>query len=156
MILNGKLLIEILPLRDLYTEYREHRRLKVFVHKGRKCVTCERVGTLLLVTLQENGANSSRHVDLYTDDFVLMTVDHETPRYQAKLLGWSKEVTESLYNKQPMCEPCNNSKGSKLLSNEELRERRKHVKITFKGVEIIRQLVHNNNIFDKNLQGVQL
>lgn len=153
MKLNGRTLIEILPLSDLYSVYKTHDRLTVFVNKGRECVICNREGTLLLVTVEETG---HRHVDLYTDDFVLITVDHIVPRKIGKEIGWARQQIESLLNKQPMCDPCNNKKGSKNLTNNEFKERRlKHgYPRKISGVEIIRQLVYNDGIFNKNLEGV--
>lgn len=155
MVIHGRKLIEVLPLRDLYTDYRSHKRLQVFVHKGRECATCDRVGTLLLVT---EDAGGGRHVDLYTDDFVMMTVDHITPKSVARKIGWGKKAIEKLGNKQPMCGPCNWSKGSKTISNERLaqsqRDKKKHQSQSPKGVEIIRKMVYNENIFNRNLEGV--
>ncbi len=142
MRLNGGILTEILPLSELYTVYREHHRLTVFVHKGRKCVNCDREGVLLLVTEGRGGI----HVDLYTDDFVLMTVDHIVPKSVGKLMGWTDEEIEDLLNKQPMCEPCNGSKGCKLtIERRETPPRRT-------GTEVIRQLVFNEGIFNRELE----
>jgi 5-methylcytosine-specific restriction endonuclease McrA len=153
MTLNGRTLTEILPLSDLYTVHREHHRLTVFVNKGRKCVICDREGTLLLTVVDKGGGV---HIDLYTDDFVLMTVDHVVPRKVAKELGWTKEQTEDLLNKQPMCDPCNNKKGSSTICNDELKEVRlkNGYPRRLSGIEVIRQLVHNESIFNKNLEGV--
>lgn len=153
MKLNGRTLIEILPLSELYTVYRAHDRLKVFANKGRECVICDREGTLLLVTEESTGR---KHVDLYTDDFILMTVDHITPKKVCKELGWSKSQQESLDNKQAMCDPCNNKKGDKHLTNEQFRERRLRNGYPHKlaRVEVIRQLVDNSNISNKSLEGV--
>lgn len=150
MILNGRKLIEILPLRDLYSEYSEHRRLATFVYKGRECVVCGREGLLLLKTQEKRnkkGKPGAIHVDLYTTDFVLMTVDHIIP--------FSISKDDSLANKQPMCEPCNLSKDNKLLTIEEMRERRKNAKTVFTGVEVIRQLVGNQNVFDTDLKEIK-
>lgn len=96
MKIHGAELIEILPLKDLYTVYDEHHRLTVFVNKGRECVTCDREGIFLLKTQHKDG---SIHVDLYTKDFIMMTVDHTTPKYLAKQMGWTLEQIESLDNK---------------------------------------------------------
>lgn len=150
MKLNGRTLAEILPLGELYTTYKNHERLEVFANKGRCCVICDRVGFLLLITEEANG---SQHVDLYTDDFVLMTVDHIVPKKIAKDLGWSKEQIESLDNRQPMCDPCNNKKGDKNITNEEFREKRckNGYPNRVTGVEIIRQLVYNTNIFNREV-----
>jgi 5-methylcytosine-specific restriction endonuclease McrA len=152
MILNGRKLVTVLPLSDLYTVYHDHKRLKVFVHKGRECVICDREGVLLLVTQEMKGKRRKLHVDLYTEDFVLMTVDHIVPKAQARKIGWSKQAIERLTNKQTMCDPCNGWKGDKQLSVEEIREilrpnrRNKHT-----GPELLRQFVENSNIFDRNL-----
>ena len=150
MILNGRQLTEILALNDLYTDYGGHKRLKVFVKKGRKCIICDREGVLLLVTV---GTSGDRHVDLYTDDFVLMTVDHTLPKSIARKLGWTKSEIEALDNKQPMCEPCNRGKGNKTISDEEYREQRqKHGRPKrAEGVEVIRKLVYNQGIFNRSL-----
>jgi hypothetical protein len=151
--LNGKTLIEILPLKDLYTVYKDHHRLTVFANKGRKCVICDREGVLLLVR-EDKG--DELHVDLYTDDFVLMTVDHIVPKKIARQMGWTFEQIEDLLNKQPMCDPCNGKKSDKLITNEQFKERRlkNGYPQKIKGVEIIRQLVHNEGIFSKSLEGV--
>jgi 5-methylcytosine-specific restriction endonuclease McrA len=148
MILNGRLLVEVLPLADLYTVYKSHRRLKVFVHKGRTCVRCSREGVLLLVTKEMKGKNKkqSLHVDLYTEDFVLMTVDHIVPKYVAKNAGWSKAAIERLTNKQTMCDPCNGKKGHKTLEIQKIPTPPKK-----SGFGAIWRLVENQNIFNREI-----
>lgn len=81
-----------------------HRRLSVFHYKGVGCAnpSCERQGHYIIAGRDRRGGV---HIDLYTKDFVLMTVDH----IHAKSKGGSNELD----NKQPMCEPCNSKKGSK-------------------------------------------
>lgn len=150
MILNHRELTTILPLSDLYSVYFNHKRLKVFAKKGRKCIICDREGSLLLITVGKGG---DRHVDLYTDDFVLMTVDHTMPKSIARKLGWTRSEIESLDNKQPMCEPCNGGKGNKTISDEEYREQKQRYGTPRKrvGVEIIRTLVYNKGIFNRSL-----
>jgi hypothetical protein len=93
--------IKILPLSDLKNKYENHRRLKVFLHKGLKCVRCDRVGEYLIATLDRTGG---LHVDVYTKNFELMTVDHIKP--QSKGGGWE------LSNLDPMCNRCNCKKGN--------------------------------------------
>lgn len=146
MILNGKLLVEVLPLNDMYTVYREHRRLKVFVHKGRQCVRCKREGVLLLVTKETKGKRPALHVDLYTEDFVLMTVDHITPKYICKKAGWSKRAMEAVKNKQTMCEPCNNKKGHSTEAIVEI-----PTPPLRRGFETIWRLVNNPNVFNREV-----
>lgn len=150
MILYNRELIEILPLSDLYRVYGNHKRLEVFAHKGRECVTCDREGTLLLKTRAGDGAI---HIDLYTDDFVMMTVDHITPKSIGKLLGWARRKIEDLTNKQPMCIDCNSAKGNSTISTHDFRMKRLQYGYPRKkvGKEVIRQLVGNNNIFDRSL-----
>lgn len=138
MILNGRQLIEILPLAELYSTYFNHERLEVFAKKGRYCATCFRRGTLLLITLEHTNKHGNlglQHVDLYTDDFVLMTVDHIVP--------FSISKNDTLENKQPMCEPCNHSKGNKTISNEQLSLNRKNARPVQAGFSTLRLIVPN-------------
>ena len=140
MILYGKQLLEVLPLADLYTEYNRHRRLQVFAYKGRECVVCGREGVLLLRTVGKRG---DIHVDLYTDDFVLMTVDHIIPR--------SISHDNTLQNKQPMCDPCNAHKSDKTITVEEQKKRMTHIVTKRTGSELLRFFVFNNDIFNRDL-----
>jgi hypothetical protein len=82
---------------------KEHRRLMVFSFKGTSCVDpgCDRVGTKVLVG-KDNG--NGIHIDVYTDDFHLMTVDHTQPI--------SRGGSDDLDNKEPMCSKCNSKKGN--------------------------------------------
>lgn len=149
MVLYGNTVKEILPLQDLYDVYGNHKRLKLFAMKGRACVICDREGTLLLRTIDSDG---HKHTDLYTDDFILMTIDHIVPKSQCDKIGWSKFDRESLDNKQPMCAPCNNAKANKLITNKEFRAERCRDGYPHKlaSVEIIRQLVNNTLKGDNN------
>jgi 5-methylcytosine-specific restriction endonuclease McrA len=93
-----------------------HRRLKVFHHKGFKCVSCEIEGTKLITWIQKNkkGLHVSSHTDVYTEDMQLMTVDHIMPISK----GGHKH---DLNNLQPMCQYCNSKKCNKvpeIFSNE--------------------------------------
>lgn len=150
MILNGNELIEVLPLSELYKVHNRHERLKVFAQKGRECVICGREGVLLLRTLDKGGG---RHIDLYTEDFVLITVDHIVPKKVGKALGWTRSQREALSNKQPMCSPCNGIKGHSEETNDEFRERvvKNGYPRKVTGVEVIRKLVYNENIFNRSL-----
>lgn len=150
-------LVEFIPLAELYTTYRYHHRLEVFAEKGLECVACGRVGTFIIISKETDGYKQSRkrksvgrlHVDVYTDDFTLMTVDHIVPKKVAKELGWNVLRRESLDNKQPMCEHCNGRKGHKEISNEELGrrsmqanwQRMKNGQLA--SINIIRELVPN-------------
>ncbi len=95
--------IEILPIELLDTTYKKHRRLRVFHYKGLKCVSCPRIGKYLIKTKDSFGAI---HIDLYTKDFKLMTIDHIKPK--------SKGGSDSINNLDTMCSECNTKKGDKL------------------------------------------
>jgi 5-methylcytosine-specific restriction endonuclease McrA len=92
---------------------KDHRRFKVFYHKGCTCVTCGIVGTRVIETGQINkrGFVISFHIDLYTEDLQLITVDHIHPK--------SKGGGNELENLQPMCENCNSKKGAATLLPQE-------------------------------------
>lgn len=96
--------VEARPLSAIYS-MSAHKRIGVFTSKGLKCATpgCDRQAYHFIKGIDKNGSN---HWDLYTKDFVLMTVDHIHPK--------SKGGTRALHNMQPMCEPCNTKKGAKL------------------------------------------
>lgn len=91
--------------------FEEHRRLRVFVHKGISCVTpnCQHVGSRLIFSRDKQGGG---HWDLFTDDLILMTIDHIVARSN----GGSNE----LENLQPMCSRCNTTKGKQKINLDEL------------------------------------
>lgn len=93
----------VLPMSDLKF-YKEHKRLKVFYYKGLKCANpkCDEIGKYLIKTVDNVGGT---HIDVYTKDFKLMTVDHILPK--------SKGGTYDLENLDPMCMKCNTKKGNK-------------------------------------------
>jgi hypothetical protein len=94
------------PIEKLYTSFKNHRRLGVFAQKGRKCVCCHIEGTRLIKHRIINRNRSyADHIDLYTKDLILMTVDHMLPK--------CKGGNEKFRNKQTMCYKCNQSKGGK-------------------------------------------
>lgn len=95
---------EEIPLSDL-ERFKDHRRLKVFYYKGLECANpeCDRVGTRL-ISGTDLGMNI--HWDIYTEDLIMITVDHIIPR--------SKGGGEELENKNPMCSICNSKKGDKI------------------------------------------
>lgn len=99
---TGYTLVEELPMSSL-VNYATHRRLRVFHEKGLACTVpgCPHVGTRLIIGSDKAG---NLHVDVYTDDLILMTVDHHVP----VSLGGS----DALSNLFPMCRPHNTSKGN--------------------------------------------
>lgn len=92
--------VKILPIEDLQTKYSRHKRLKTFAQKGLKCVSCDRIGKYLIAAKDKSG---SIHIDLYTKDFELITVDHIKPKW----LGGTYDIE----NLNPMCCFCNTEKG---------------------------------------------
>lgn len=100
--------IQYIPFEELHTTYSNHRRLKVFHNKGCECVVCGTKGVHLIRGLAPNGGI---HIDLYTEDFRLMTIDHIIPK--------SKGGSNNLDNLDPMCEKCNTKKGDKFNNNIE-------------------------------------
>lgn len=89
----------------------EHRRLKMFYSKGTKCANpkCDKIGTKLVVNeLTSKNGSKHVHVDIFTDDYQMMTVDHIIPLS----IGGPRLA---LNNLQPMCSKCNSKKGNKLV-----------------------------------------
>lgn len=104
-------LVEELPFEQLYTKYADHKRLGVFAQKGCGCSVpgCTKVATRLIITQERTKKGvllPKFHVDLYTDDYQLMNVDHHHPK--------SKGGPDSMKNKNPMCYRHNIMKGAKM------------------------------------------
>lgn len=119
MRLQGKIIDRELSLKLLHTEYKDHRRLGVFHRKGTVCVCCgagkEGVRLVENHTETKKGRVGSTHVDIFTKNWTLMTVDHIIPLAEGGTWDWD--------NLQPMCTRCNSKKGSLLITTEELQER---------------------------------
>lgn len=101
-------------VQEFLEKNKEHRRFKVFYHKGPKCVLCDRVGVKIIGYLDNPNDPRSHHYDLFTEDDVMMTVDHKLPKYHGG--------TDALENLQPMCGPHNWEKGSKIDYEETLQK----------------------------------
>ncbi len=96
--------LRVIDLEELYSTFRNHKRLRVFANKGLKCEYCEKRGFYLIQTVDKGGAI---HVDLYTREFEMMTIDHVYPK--------SKGGKNTLENLVPCCNICNTKKSDKLL-----------------------------------------
>jgi hypothetical protein len=102
---NGFEIVDEYPIECLYTKFKDHRRLTVFANKGTVCVKCGKVGTRLIKRrFHHKDGSYEDHIDLFTKDMFLMTVDH--------ILARADGGGEGLENKQPMCSKCNGDKGS--------------------------------------------
>lgn len=90
--------VEALDMSLLHHRFATHRRLRVFHHKGLACAApgCNKKGHYLIRARNKAGGY---HIDLYTDTFELMTIDHILPK--------SKGGSNELENLQPMCNTCN-------------------------------------------------
>ena len=96
---------KLYDLEMLHSKFSTHRRLRVFHHHGKVCSNpdCNKEGVYLIKAQNTDGGF---HVDLYTAEFELMTIDHIQPK--------SKGGDNTLENLQPMCHTCNTKKADKL------------------------------------------
>lgn len=94
--------VRVHDIDELYSTYLNHRRLKVFANKDLKCEYCEKRGFFLIECVDLHGAI---HLDVYTEDFELMTIDHIIPKSK----GGHKT---DLSNLVPCCNTCNTKKGA--------------------------------------------
>lgn len=82
-------------------------RLRLFVEKGHRCVTCDVEGTFFAL---ESVGDERPHLNLYAvrEDgrVVMMTKDHIVPK--------SKGGANAMHNYQPMCEDCNGKKADRV------------------------------------------
>lgn len=98
--------VKVLDINDLYTDWKHHRRMRVFASKGLKCSYCDAIGIHLIKCL---GKHNDVHINVYTKDFKLMTIDHVIPK--------SKGGTNRLKNLVPSCCECNIKKSDKILDS---------------------------------------
>ena len=101
-ILNGNHVEDIESL-DTLEKYKTHHRLRVFYEKGVRCISCGKEGKHL-IHARDRGGN--RHVDIFAEDFSLLTIDHILPK--------SKGGRTYIDNLQPMCQSCNSRKGDNI------------------------------------------
>jgi hypothetical protein len=92
---------ELLDITLLQTKFSTHRRLRVFFHHGTTCInnSCSKEGIYLIKAKNNAGGF---HIDLYTENFEMMTIDHIIPK--------SKGGNNDINNLQPMCNTCNTKK----------------------------------------------
>ncbi len=98
---DGKYRHPIIVNGQTYVIKTGSHRLHLFL-KSRKCTTCGRVGTHFI--LEQDIGHARPHVNLYSNDGVLMTKDHIIPR--------SKGGKDTMSNYQTMCVKCNVLKGA--------------------------------------------
>lgn len=79
------------------------RRVEIHFQIGLKCACCPRVGTKYIL---ERDAGGGFHLDLFSEDDCMMTIDHIYPRPK----GGPNEIV----NYQMMCRVCNINKADSL------------------------------------------
>lgn len=98
-------------MEELYIEpNRSHHRLETFVHKGLACICCGELGTRFVESVDNGGGI---HLDIYSEDWTLINVDHTIPKCEGG--------TDELSNKEPMCQDCNQFKGRMMVDIPTLR-----------------------------------
>jgi 5-methylcytosine-specific restriction endonuclease McrA len=80
----------------------DSQRLKLFA-KSHACVSCDRVGVVF--KLEKHYNDKSPHLNLYSQDDVLMTKDH--------IVSKAKGGKDHMSNYQTMCAECNHKKADK-------------------------------------------
>jgi 5-methylcytosine-specific restriction endonuclease McrA len=98
------IILRELHLKSHLKTFSTHKKMKVFLERGTKCVQCERVGTRLIQSLVQG-----RHKSwgIYTQDLHQITIDHKIPK--------SRGGTDAKNNLQPMCYECNQAKADKVI-----------------------------------------
>jgi len=91
---------------DYLEKLKDHRRFRVFYHKGLICAnpTCNRVGIKIIKREVRYRSIVQVHLELVSEDYIPMTIDHIHPK--------SKGGSNQLDNLQPMCCFCNNKKSN--------------------------------------------
>lgn len=122
-------------LADLQSYFYDHHRLGVFARKGTACLCCGVNGTRIVQAYEYSTGDI--HIDLYTDNGLLISVDHN----KAKANGGSEEWD----NKDPMCFICNHVKANQDITLEELRDQVVEAKYNeFLAVYSIKKLCKTN------------
>lgn len=109
--MKDRMLVSVLDMEKGLERFKNHKRLQVFYNKGLGCANpkCNEIGHYLLLTLgtksyEKEVFGYGLHVDVFTKDLKLMTVDHILPK--------SKGGTYDLDNLRPMCSKCNEKLGN--------------------------------------------
>ncbi len=92
------------PVKEL-EQFKEHHRLKLFYNKGTKCANpyCNNIGTKIMI----NEIRGHIHVDVFTSNNIMMTVDHIIPKSKGG-------AVDDINNMQVLCTKCNSKKSNKL------------------------------------------
>jgi len=80
-------------------------RINNLIKLGNKCVSCGLEGDHFKITVDGNGGE---HLDMYSSDGTMMTIDHIIPVSKGGL-------KKCISNMQTMCKVCNEIKGDKIL-----------------------------------------
>lgn len=81
------------------------KRIIILYEIGFQCKHCNIQGTMF--HLEKELTGNGYHLDLYSDDDTMMTIDHITPR--------SKGGPDNNKNKQCLCKVCNETKSNKFI-----------------------------------------
>lgn len=103
---NDKVILE-----DKYKVNFNSIRLNTFIVSGVKCKHCGREGKIFKLQVHKRSSDINPHLNLYSDDGVMMTSDHINPI--------SKSDDNSLENRQTLCSICNTKKSDKIEGEEE-------------------------------------
>ncbi len=92
-------------------------RYKCFLLSGYDCVSCGTKGSYFAI--ENTLGDITYHLNLYSEDHVLMTKDHIVPRGSGGMDHYS--------NYQTMCVVCNGLKGNSLVGDEPIKIRRRYL-----------------------------
>lgn len=112
MLSNGENVLAEIPLEHMVM-YEGYGRIGDILTLTPQCVCCLKVVAHMLA-LKEKGCKNNVRFALYTEDYVELTIDHITPKFE----GGRNHIS----NYQVLCLFCNRSKGSANITIEELRE----------------------------------
>lgn len=110
MLSNGEDVVAEIPLEHI-AMYEKYGRIGVILKLGGACECCGKSYKHFLIIKTGN----TRRFALYTEDYIELTRDHIKPKH----LGGKDKIS----NYQVLCLFCNQTKGSMVMSIEELREK---------------------------------
>lgn len=107
--------LRILAINQLPKDFKKKKKWKIFFKKGFNCYLCNKQGVYLIESVDRK---NMIHIDLYTSDFMMITMDHCHPA--------SRGGGSGIKNLFPCCHKCNKDKG--ILTIEEFAIKTKNMK----------------------------